>query len=65
MKPIIGSTKQNTMCWLLFTNLQNKTQFRRTAPFARSQKNVYCISILFQKVFLGWKLSLIIKRALE
>ena len=31
-------SKQNTMCWLLYTNLQNKTQYRRTVPFVRLQK---------------------------
>ena len=47
MRSVIGNklaslyklTKQNTMCWLLYTNLQNKTYYRRAVPFARSQKS--------------------------
>ena len=27
------------MCWLFYTSLQNKTHYRRVAPFARSQKS--------------------------
>ena len=26
------------MCWLLYTNFENKTQYRRAALFAKSQK---------------------------
>ena len=52
--------QNKTMCWLLCTNLQKKTIQAR--PFLlRDRKNV-SISMLFQKVFLGWKLSPIINR---
>ena len=45
------------MCWLTYTNLQNKTQHRRPVPFGRSQKNQHkCI------VCLEWKLQPIINR---
>ena len=46
------------MCLVFYTNLGNKTQYRRVAHLSRSQKNQ--LSILFEKVCLGWKLSTII-----
>ena len=47
MRSIIGSklaslhklTKQNTMCWLLYTNLQNKTHYRRVALLQDRKKS--------------------------
>ena len=30
--------KQNLMCWLLYTDLQKKTQYKRAVPFVKSQK---------------------------
>ena len=27
------------MCWLLYTNFENKTQYRQAALFAKSQKS--------------------------
>ena len=42
------------MCCLLYTNLQNKTPYRRVTPFSRSPKSQH--EYIVSKN-LGWKLS--------
>ena len=45
MTSLLKLTKQNTMFWLLYTNLQNKTHYRRTVPLckiAKKSAEVYC-----------------------
>ena len=60
---ILTYTK-NTQCVDFFTQTyKTKHDTDEAIPLARSQKNQH---IMFQKVFLGWKLSPIIyKRGLE
>ena len=53
------------MCWLYYTNLRNKTQYRRAVHLSQKSSQdlkKVSISILFEKVCLGWKLSPIINR---
>ena len=45
-----------TLCWLLCTNLQNKTHYRRVTPFARLQKSQHKYIVSNS----SWKLSPII-----
>ena len=45
------------MCWLLYTNFENKTQYRQAA-FCEIAKKA-SIS-MFQNVYMGWKLFLIL-----
>ena len=48
-------TKQNTMCWLLYKNLQTKHNTDEAIPFARSQKSHH--KYIVSKRFSGSKTS--------
>ena len=49
------------MCWLRYTNIAKQNTIQTRTFLLRDRKNV-SISILFQKVFLRWKISGIINR---